>query len=427
MITRLRLENFKSFRNAELNLGPFTVLIGANASGKSNVRDAFRFLHGVGRGYSLPDIIGEKRGEGGERVWTGIRGATREITFQGAERFVLECSFPGQPYFPDHGVVQETYRIEVETGQPGEVPRVIEESLALDSEREYIYRAELQENKSKPYSGTLELQVFNGKKQEQPLTLPDYQPVIASLEKRLVDNDDWTPEVHMSLVDALAALGSIQFIELDILALRTPSLPGQDDLGDQGENLSSVLLAICRDSKKKRALLTWIQALTPTDAIDLEFPADFEGKVLVHLVERGGQRVSAHSASDGTLRFLGILAALMQPHPVATLFFDEIDTGIHPARLHLLVQLIDQVSGERRTQVIATTHSSTLLQLLSPQMLENVSLTYRLEGHEETSIKRILDIPDARRLIQEQDILDLHNSGWFEDAVTFTQEEGEAA
>jgi predicted ATPase len=74
MFTSLRLERFKSFKDAELKLGPFTVLIGANASGKSNIRDAFRFLHGIGRGYSLPEIIGEKYGEGGERVWSGIRG-----------------------------------------------------------------------------------------------------------------------------------------------------------------------------------------------------------------------------------------------------------------------------------------------------------------------------------------------------------------
>ncbi len=74
MFTSLRLERFKSFKDAELKLGPFNVLIGANASGKSNIRDAFRFLHGIGRGYSLADIIGEKYGEGESRVWTGIGG-----------------------------------------------------------------------------------------------------------------------------------------------------------------------------------------------------------------------------------------------------------------------------------------------------------------------------------------------------------------
>ena len=57
MITSLRLKNFKSFADETLPLGPFTVIVGANASGKSNIRDAFRFLHGIGRGYTLAEII----------------------------------------------------------------------------------------------------------------------------------------------------------------------------------------------------------------------------------------------------------------------------------------------------------------------------------------------------------------------------------
>ena len=58
MINALRLVDFKNFANVTLKMGPFTVIVGANASGKSNLRDALRFLHGIGRGYNLPDIIG---------------------------------------------------------------------------------------------------------------------------------------------------------------------------------------------------------------------------------------------------------------------------------------------------------------------------------------------------------------------------------
>src|SRR3954452_25522091 len=93
MFTSLRLERFKNFKDGELRLGPFTVLIGASASGKSNLRDAFRFLHGIGRGYSLADIIGAKYGEGGEPQWGGMRGGVREVAFQGMPTFVLEQSY----------------------------------------------------------------------------------------------------------------------------------------------------------------------------------------------------------------------------------------------------------------------------------------------------------------------------------------------
>ena len=78
MITSLRLVDFKNFTDETLHLGPFTVIIGANASGKSNIRDAFRFLHGIGRGYTLAEIIGGKYGGGGQIEWEPIRGATKE-------------------------------------------------------------------------------------------------------------------------------------------------------------------------------------------------------------------------------------------------------------------------------------------------------------------------------------------------------------
>ena len=48
MITSIRLKNLKNFADETLRVGPFTILVGANASGKSNIRDAFRFLSGIG-------------------------------------------------------------------------------------------------------------------------------------------------------------------------------------------------------------------------------------------------------------------------------------------------------------------------------------------------------------------------------------------
>ena len=79
MFTSLRLVNFKNFADETLKLGPFTVIVGANASGKSNIRDAFRFLHGIGRGYTLAEIMGGKLGPGGYVEWEPIRGAPNEI------------------------------------------------------------------------------------------------------------------------------------------------------------------------------------------------------------------------------------------------------------------------------------------------------------------------------------------------------------
>jgi predicted ATPase len=137
MFTSLRLERFKNFKDAELKLGPFNVLIGANASGKSNIRDAFRFLHGIARGYSLADIIGEKFGEGGERVWSGIRGGTREIAFSGEPSFALTAkSLLPTGKGPtgverDHGGETLRYRIEIEIKQKKLTPQMLSELLEI--------------------------------------------------------------------------------------------------------------------------------------------------------------------------------------------------------------------------------------------------------------------------------------------------------
>ncbi len=90
MIASIRLVNFKNFEDETLHLGPFSVLVGANASGKSNIRDAFRFLHGIGRGYTLAEIIGGKYGAGGQVEWEPMRGATNEIIRFGESKFSFE-------------------------------------------------------------------------------------------------------------------------------------------------------------------------------------------------------------------------------------------------------------------------------------------------------------------------------------------------
>ena len=64
MIRSIRLVDFKNFADETLGLGPFTVIVGTNASGKSNIRDAFRFLHAIGRGYTLTEVVGGKWGNG---------------------------------------------------------------------------------------------------------------------------------------------------------------------------------------------------------------------------------------------------------------------------------------------------------------------------------------------------------------------------
>jgi len=125
----------------------------------------------------------------------------------------------------------------------------------------------------------------------------------------------------------------MRFLDLVPDAMRKPGFPGQTVLGDSGENLPTVLQDICADPKRKAVFSEWVRELTPMDVADLEFPSDpITGLVQLVIREADGSRISALSASDGTLRFLAMLAALLGTNPARLYFFEEIDNGIHPSR-----------------------------------------------------------------------------------------------
>jgi predicted ATPase len=208
-----------------------------------------------------------------------------------------------------------------------------------------------------------------------------------------------------------------RLFELRTEALKAVSLPGHTVLGEHGENLASVLFAVSDDARKKADILSWLQELTPSDIHDFTFLEGADGKIALQLVEHSGRKVSAFSASDGTLRFLGLLAALLGPTPPPFIFLEEIETGLHPSRLHLLVQLLEQVAEQGKTQIVATTHSPLVLHHLSPTSFENAAFTYRLPDEAETHVSRIVDVPDARRVFSEYDPAELHAAGWLETAV----------
>ncbi len=388
MFTSLRLERFKSFKDAELKLGPFTVLIGANASGKSNVRDAFRFLHGIGRGYSLAEIIGEKYGEGGERVWTGIRGGIPEIAYSGSRSFALTISL-------DRSAQEAlSYQIEIGIDRKRVIPMVAFERLRnKQSGDEFVGKAT---------KGELELHYLSSEGLDQKLRdLPGNRPFLY----RHGDPTGIAPPIKLRSINMLKIfqesiytsdiLPSMRFFDWDLDAIRQPAPAGQDVLSDNGRNLSSVLQAICREGQGKRALLSWIAELTPMDAVDFEFPTDPTGKVLATLVEKNGRRITLASASDGTLRFLAFLAAFLGPHPSRFYFFEELENGIHPTRLGLLLDLIENQVKNKGIQVVATTHSPQLLGHLSEESLKSAHLVYRLPDEPDARIIRVLDMPNA--------------------------------
>jgi len=425
MITSLKLKYFKNFREAELVCGPLTLLMGTNASGKSNVRDAFRFLHGVGRGYKLAEIFGEKY-QNGALQWRGIRGGTSEIAYWGTDTFGLEVTFDdrgipsGQP-----SMIPRRYRYTIEVDPVGfDRPKVVKESLYCEQEMLF----DTHSDQIDPHH--LKIEIWPGgryRRGHTPSFISD-QPVISQIlnDEDFADrDDDAAQEVRRGLRATLKEFQAMRFLSLSPAAMRNPAYPGQP-LGDRGENLSAVLHDICEDQPRKRALTEWVKALTPMDVRDFDFEPDQVGRLLVYLVENDNHRTSAYSASDGTLRFLAITAALLGSEASRFYFLEELENGIHPTRLHLLLDLIEQNAAGEQNQVIATTHSPQLLRLVSDQTLEHTILLYRLEGQPDGHICRLMDLPQqARQVLQNKDRARLYESGWFEDIVSFLAEEEE--
>ena len=147
------------------------------------------------------------------------------------------------------------------------------------------------------FSARIQLVAGEGENQKEILFSP-YKPALPDFYQRY--EYQYLPEAEASFH---YMLNRMCFMELVPERMRAPSFPGATELGDSGENLPTVLEAICVDPERKKILADWLQELTPMDVRDFEFPRDPSGLVHLQIVEANGRKVSAYSASDGTLRF----------------------------------------------------------------------------------------------------------------------------
>ncbi|MBK8262771.1 MAG: AAA family ATPase [Nannocystis sp.] len=417
MLEHLSLQNFKSFKDADFDIGRLTLIVGTNASGKSNIRDALRVLHGVGLGYPLAEILGEKYGPGGILTWRGIRGGAREAARFGHSRFMLGCTIlvAEQPLL---------YRIAIDLSD-STGPQVAEESLWHAKSEAFIWDTNPTDDPVEQHNEhALRVRFPRGGRHKAHGPVAPFSPNRPLVVQ--IAGGTPPPAAKKASEDVLDALRGIRFLDLDPDAMRVPSQPGQVILGDRGENLSSVLQAICNDKQRRVTLLEWLRALTPMDAIDFEFIPDFSGRVLLHLVESSGAKVSAVSASDGTLRFLALIAALLSPDSGRIYFFEEFDNGIHPTRLHLLLQLVQQVCKQEAVQVIGTTHNPAMLAFLEEDALNHALLVYRHDSSG-SRVRKIADLPNLREILKTQDLGRLHATGWLENAAIFSEADDDDA
>ena len=458
MLTALRLTNFKNFADETLRMGPFTIIVGANASGKSNIRDALRFLHGVGRGYTLADVLGGKYGAGGQAEWEQIRGAPTEVIRQHQDHFALQADFAleesHQSLQAELGLDQDqsavTYAVLVKTkGGQGRAFSVAKEELyAWSPQVMMIMERLITRVKGMPTRSEGEIRRPRGKA-IYTSSPPPPDPLQQDDEHRLnirmakagsqrkyghkvsvrpdqpaltqIGDQRKVLKAHKDIARHIADnLGSMRFLDPSPAQMREPAFPGQTVLGDRGENLSTVLEAICDDSRRRETLLEWTRELTPMDVAAFEFRKETFGKVQLVIKEHDGREISGQSASDGTLRFLAILAALLSEPRHGLYMFEELENGIHPSRLHLLLELIESETAGGDVQVVATTHSPALLNVVSDKTFENTSVVCRRPEKHNAVIRSVSSLPNAAELRGSQGLGRLHTGGWLENAVYFS-------
>jgi ABC-type branched-subunit amino acid transport system ATPase component len=382
MLKQIRLIDFKSFADEQVELAPLTLLVGANASGKSNFLDAVWFLHGLALGSGIGEILADPEDlvhRNGEH-WPGLRGGSKEASRLGTAQFEIQTTW-------------EDPLNEAETD--------IQHQIVCQTLPSLLIRDE----SCGPVDGPLRNLVSDG--HVSGVNRPRVSPIVS----------DPDPAATLLAV-AGGCLGDIHQIAIRPEQMRGYGKLKRPHLAADGTNFSGALHSLCVEPEEQETLVDWLTELLAPEIIDIDFIKVEElGDVMAVFVEKDGTRVSARSLSDGTLRFLGLLLSLRQADHGSTFLIEEIDSGLHPARIRVLMELLRQVTRERGLQIIATTHDPACLEYLDDEALRGVIVFGRVPEHQGTIMRRLGDLPHFNDVVKRQGISELFTTGWLEMAL----------
>ncbi len=324
-INKLTVEGFKSIRKLEgFELRSLNVLIGANGAGKSNFVGFFDLLRElINQGLRLAV---EKEGGADACLYLGpkITKKLRAELYFGINgyRFTLEPTMDNRLVFAEESVVFRGYRTSLGSGH-----------------RE----AALKDHQRRP-----------GK----PAKVPDY--VFDSLSNWVV--------YHFHDTSGTAGVR------------RQGPINDNESLRPNAENLAAFLYRIRQtDSSSYERIRDVVRLAAPFfDDFKLRpVPTNSELIQLEWLQKDSDYTFRASQLSDGTLRFICMATALLQPSLPSTVLFDEPELGLHPYALTLLANLFQQAASQYGKQVIVSTQSAPLLNEFTP---EDVIVVERSEG-----------------------------------------------
>ena len=407
MITTIQITNFKSLEDVEVRLGGLNLFVGTNSSGKSNFLDALRVLQGVGNGFTISEILNGKPKTGTSELWDGIRGGSEFATFRRngtAEDVERTISFTVTGNATATESFTFTYHIEF-TARSG---RVQTEWLHVPGTD--VFDSTKFENSSE--SLTLAVGYSKGKKGRQPKAhfergRPVLQQFAEFQQARTLD--------RRIAAACITALADVQRLDPVPEVLRGYSAAQQvTRMGERGENFAALVSMIISNPESKQAYLEWLRELSPADVDDVTVLKGALSEPLFAVVE-GDKTFPAQVLSDGTLRFAAITAAFFQESMPAVLTLEEIEKGVHPNRLRLLVELLRSQTARLGNQVIATTHSPDVLAWLSEADLKSTFVSTRQTGDGASRIQAIGDMQAIQAVLKDNaNLAELFSEGWLE-------------
>lgn len=412
MISSITLSNFKSYRRAELPLAPLSLLIGANASGKSNAIEAIRLLYWIS-GVPRLDFLLEGRA-GTEAPARGIFQSLAPMAYGDGDTFGVGCRTDWRD--PGGSGTWDRFAIELQVAPWG--LRVVGETIEGPDSPVPLYTV------ATPAEGAgeeLQVQYHNfargGRRPKIPCS--DRQPVLAQLDTPTRFGRDHTlaQRVIPRVVEQYRQLlGNIFFLEPDPRRMRQPAAGGEGEIHGDGSNLSAVLYDLCHDKGQKEEVLEFVRALPEREIRDLSF-AETSGGILPRLTETfaGEERGwDITLLSDGILRVLAVAAAVLSAPEGALVVIEGIDNSVHPRRACVLLENLHRVARGRKIHVLLATHNPAFLDALPLAAIPEVVSCYRDPRQGDSRLVRLGDLEGYPELVARGPLGRLMNQGILE-------------
>lgn len=372
---------------------PLALLIGRNGSGKSNLIEGVELLAELAHGRPLYEISDLGRGSGSTfEVRGGLPGCIKYGTAGAKFSLGFQTNWKQQNFIYTIAICFD--------GLDGSV-NISEEKLVCDDGIIFSAKTGKREDILDVEYDDLKVGVI-----KSSTHLPSDRSVLSRYAS--FSNIDFSNHKHRSIFDLVLSLGgrlNIAFVfDLIPKQMRNYERIGQILLARDGSNLSSVLYGLSQGDKDHRKALNRIlerlKQLPEEPFGDFEFVKTQLNDVLLALKCTDGSLADARLLSDGTLRALAILTALETVPEHSRIIIEEMDNGIHPSRVKMLVDAIWDCGKRRNLNVLATTHNPATLNCLSDEQLEAVVLCHYDHEAETSRLTPLLDLPRVDVLLE---------------------------